>query len=48
MEYFKQEFLSMDVSDKMSEIVAAHLAQDRISGLMGSTPETVVKTPDYI
>ncbi|MBK7233624.1 MAG: carboxypeptidase-like regulatory domain-containing protein [Saprospiraceae bacterium] len=37
-EYFKQEFLSMDVSDKMSEIAAAHLAQDRIRGLMSSTP----------
>lgn len=37
-EYFKQDFLNMDVSDKMAEIAQINLAQERIRGLMQSTP----------
>ncbi|MBK9271447.1 MAG: carboxypeptidase-like regulatory domain-containing protein [Saprospiraceae bacterium] len=43
-EYFRQEFLAMDVSDKLSEIAAAHLAQERIRGLMSSTPADGTET----
>lgn len=37
-EFFKQEFLAMDVSDKLADIAATNLAQERIRNLMNSTP----------
>jgi hypothetical protein len=37
-EFFKQEFLAMDVTDKLADIAATNLAQERIRSLMSSTP----------
>jgi hypothetical protein len=37
-EFFRQEFLAMDISKSMEDIAAANLAQDKIKRLMEITP----------